>query len=527
MLNPRVFVLLVITALFIPSVALADTASNWNNVESVVIYPASAKITVSASAEPVGLPSGETVLITYLPGYAVPSTLSADIDGRIAGMNVEQMQKDDPSDPILAPWKQALLDAQAERDRIQAEIDAANARIEMWTSASSPNNNVSSELEKLDQAMQKGVKTATDKLLELGPQLEQAEKKVEMAETNLNALAPSYKVTFILSSLRPGSKFTYTYLLHGCGWQPAYTLNALPDEDKIDFGFSAEVYQTSGFDWTNIDVSLATNAPRWDITPPNLDYWQLGRLPEPPAQAPKANERMSMDLAEEAEMSVNFSTASGSMEYYEARQRPVETQFATYSIWQMGKKTILNDQTAVYSVMEDSIPAKFLLTARPKVSAQAFLTAELDKEEEKKNLPPSSSVFMVEGNTVGTAQFPPSGDEPIFFGTDPLIVVNFKELSNQADERGFIGKTQVRSWHWKMEVQNKRKTKADIRIEDSIPSLVDARIELKMTSAPMPTEDKEMRMYIWEKALEPGADFIIEHKIEASAPTDVNLDSNR
>ncbi len=117
--------------------------------------------------------------------------------------------------------------------------------------------------------------------------------------------------------------------------------------------------------------------------------------------------------------------------------------------------------------------------------------------------------------------------EPIFFGPDPQINVSLNQITNQAGEKGFIGKSQVRKWEWKMEIDNKRKTPAQLRIEDTMPYLPNEKVELALQSNPMPTLNREKGMYVWETTIEPGGKYTIDHNIEANAPSDVPMDSNR
>ena len=525
MFKIRFYAFLIVAILILPAAAMAEAPFvSPHKIQSVVLYPNSAKVTVSVPITTNKLPSGETVIVGHLPGYASPATLSADIDGKITAINIKRLQEDDPSDPFREPWRQAVLNAQRECESLNAEKEATELRVEMWKNPGLPTANLGTELEKLDAAMQKGLKSANEALLSLAPKLKLAESNLNVAQQNLNQIAPSYEVTFVVSKVVPEGKLTFSYLLGNCGWQPVYTLNALPDSGKIEFGFSAKVNQISGFDWNDINLSLATNAPTWQIAPPYLNQWQIGALPNTEtrmkenvmaAQAPMAMDMMRAETASE-------DVPSPAPEF-----KPQEVIFSTYSIWQMGKKNMLHNQESVYSVTDDTLDAKFVYTARPYFSTQAFLTAVLDEKSDKKILPPAQSIFMVDGNTVGDGTFPVADGEPIFFGPDPQINVVLNQITNQAGEKGFIGKSQVRKWEWKMEIENKRKTPAEIRIEDTMPYLPNEKVELVLQSKPIPNINREKGMYVWETSIEPGGKYSIDHNLEASAPNDVPMDSNR
>lgn len=527
MFKSRFITLVAAGMLLAPGMAFAqqESTESFAKIEAVTLYPSSAKVEVKSMAVPEKLPSGEVVLVAYLPGYAYPNTISARIDGKLAGMNIERLAKEDGSDPILAPWKKALLEAQNEYAAIKAEQEGVQARIAMWTNPASPQANLGSEMERLDKAMQTGLKAANARMLELAPMLEEAQKKIAAAETRLEALAPSYKISFVLAQLRSGSDITYSYMLGNCGWRPSYTLNALPGAGEVELGFSAEITQNSGFDWHDVKTNLATNAPRRDVAPPELDSWRISQI-QPPT--PAQNKAVAFEAEQPAMARLQSApklSPDGEYQHFDNLYVPEETMFATYSLWDMGKRTLPDGTPAVFTVTDDTFKADFLYTARPKVSDQAFLTAELKPAGNDRIMPRAEAVYMVEGNTVGNGYYP--AGETLYFGTDPLVKVSSAELSNQSDERGLIGKTQVRNWQWKYEVENLGSKPIALKVEDSAPALGDARMEIKLASTPAPEADKLKSMYVWRTTLAPQSKFEIEHRIEASAPADVGLDSSR
>lgn len=519
-----------LAVIFLYADAFAQTMPELyvQQIEEVTLYPDSAKLEIREKAVSKRLESGETVLTVYLPGHADPDSLSVQVNGKLTGVNVETLNKNDQRDPILAPWKDALQYAENERDVLKAELEAVSARIAMWQKPAMPRADVASELTKLDQAMQAGLKAANDRLLELTPLIAAAEEKVAIAAQQLEQLPPSYKVDLVLAKLRQNSEFTYSYMLRGCGWRPSYTVNARPKADKVDLIFSARLHQHSGFDWKDARIKLATNAPAWNITPPALDRWQIRQI-QPHVQGPVA-----VSAAPQQESSVRLKAAGAApvADYNAVYAEPQEIVYTTYSIWDMGKRTLLDDKPTLMAVSEESLAAKFYYTVRPKVSNQAYLTAELIPDQQDENTaekfyPQSTAVFMVEGNSVGSGNYPPSVGDELFFGTSPLIKVSCVELGNLTDEKGFMSKTQTHNWHWKFEVENQSGKSIDVLVEDSLPVLADARMELKQSSVPAAEVDMDKQMYFWQTRLEPKAKYEIEHKVNASAPADVGISSTR
>ena len=513
-----------------PAEAQTEALVYAPNIETVTLYPNQARLEIKEKAAPQRLDSGETVLTVYLPGTARPDTLSAQIDGQLIGSNIKRLEAGDSADPILAPWRAALQNATAERDRLKAEIEAVEARISLWQLEVTPTANIASELNNLDQAVQKGLKAANDRLLELAPLLEEAEKKVALAEQNLKRLSPSYKVEFVLARLRSGSEFTYSYMLGKCSWYPAYTLDAMPDNGKVNLIFSAKLQQLSGFDWKDTRLQLATNAVEMNPVPEALDNWAIG--PMPPSREKSAP--MMAGMASESAMAraVAMEEEDNEVEDFNAEfSAPKEISFSTYAIWDMGKRTLPNAKPAMMAIAEESLNARFYYTVRPKVDDFAYLTAELVSDQENgasaRIYPQSEATFLVEGNMAGTGEYPPKASDNLFFGSSPLLKVSCTELENITDEKGLLGKSKIHNWHWKFTVENKSGKPVDLRIEDRMPRIWDARIELKQNSVPAPQMDEKKQLYFWETPLAAGESYEIDHKIEATAPSDVGLNSTR
>lgn len=212
---------------------------------NVTLYPNSAKLTVKTTAAPRALSSGETVILAYLPGFADPETLTADLNVPLAAIKTRRLAQDDYSDPIRSPWQAKVEAATLARNAVQSEVNTARAIVNMWSNATAPTGNIATELTKMDSAMQKNLVVANTRLFNLEMQLAQAERQLSMAQEDFNRLSPSFEVSFVLAAPEAEAaakrEITYSYTLNNCGWQPVYTLNAQPDKENIAFGFAAKI----------------------------------------------------------------------------------------------------------------------------------------------------------------------------------------------------------------------------------------------------------------------------------------------
>lgn len=52
-----------------------------------------------------------------------------------------------------------------------------------------------------------------------------------------------------------------SYTLFNCGWRPVYRLDAHPDRNEIVFVQEAEISQSTGRDWRQVELALRSGSP--------------------------------------------------------------------------------------------------------------------------------------------------------------------------------------------------------------------------------------------------------------------------
>ncbi|HXB12741.1 MAG TPA: mucoidy inhibitor MuiA family protein, partial [Bacteroidia bacterium] len=69
--------------------------------------------------------------------------------------------------------------------------------------------------------------------------------------------------------------FKLSYLIYDAGWSTLYDLRVKGTKDPAQLAYKANVYQHTGEDWSNIDLTLSTANPRVSQTAPELMPWYL------------------------------------------------------------------------------------------------------------------------------------------------------------------------------------------------------------------------------------------------------------
>ncbi len=490
-----------------------------------LFYPNMGEVSEEFTLAPALAGSGqgqEAEVVIYLPGAAQPQTLTLNFSGgRVLSMHSEALQPQE-ADPVLDPLRAKVDEARSEEQVLAAQFAAAQARLEAWNTAFAPEANIAKELENIDAARQKYVPVLAGEAADLGRRLEKVRAKLSWLENDLNGRPPSWRVKVVLLREKAGDVVAYSYILDNCGWSPVYRLEALPDQKAVHFAMSAEVWQNSGFDWKNTNLSLATVQPGMSLEPGHLWPWHIGlEQPVPPLPA-KAMLSASADMAE-----APMQERNQEMMLSKSYAPPQEVQRASYALWELGAKSLVSDEATSFAILEEKWAAKFSVTVRPQSGRQGYLTAKVDRGAAARNLPDGQGLFLVDNTSVGQGGFSPLSEDPVFFGADSMVYAEMVLLDNKSDETGLINKDRTKLWDWRITVHNKRKVEIPVRIEDPKPVVGDGRIKLVLDSKPEPQADEEKQLYFWEKTMAPESEWVIEHKLNMSAPADLPVNSTR
>lgn len=103
--------------------------------------------------------------------------------------------------------------------------------------------------------------------------------KLQIAEEEQKNTRSTGKLLLqVLSPLAGTYNFTISYLTPSAFWNAAYDLRAESINKPINITYKAKLVQTTGIDWKNVKLSLATSSPNQQGTAPIFQTWFLGYI---------------------------------------------------------------------------------------------------------------------------------------------------------------------------------------------------------------------------------------------------------
>ena len=502
---------LMVLILLLPVISVAA-------VKEVTLFPNSARISETAKLNSHCPDQEKCRTVLTLPSQADPESFVVSLPPqsriRIEDVQIKPAQSQDEAKIIGLRRQIAAL--QNEKKEKQAKLQALDAQMQFWQAQTKARTKTIAESYQLAEAIGKNIRIANQEKYSVEAQLEKIEKDIKKLQDELNQAAglkdTAWQVTITTyGSSHNESIFSFSYSLAGCGWLPLYRVEALPADQKVAFSWEAEVWQSSGEDWKDVQLNLATLQPTTNVNPPEMPEWII--RPRVLYKSARSQTMAAAPLMQPEENAEDTATSAV----------PVETKNTTYFVWSLGKKNIAAGDRQRLKIKDQIWPAEFLFMARPSINPQAFVRAQV-KLEQTTEIPPGQAIFIIDGAILKKREFSFTGNEgEIFFGTSPLISVISTKIADQTDTKTIFQDKQTRSWQWLIEARNSGNADVKLRIEEPVPQARNKKIRLSFRQNPEPSE-KDHTRFVWILDVPAQQKKTIQNIIELEAPADMNID---
>ena len=299
----------------------------------------------------------------------------------------------------------------------------------------------------------------------------------------------------------------YSYIIHAAGWHPLYQIEADINKKVVKSKFSVELWQRTAMSWNGTSIILTTATPTTSPVPSCLPPWNVGvNRPQP---APKVM------------------MARSGIQTLEATQTDSlpEVFFSQAMQWSLGKQNVIAGEAKILTLSTTVFDADFLYTLRPYVANEAFFTANITSSKQVM-LPRGRASFSIGGVGVGQGMFEytPQNKNVVYFGKDPLVTGT---MELEKDELTITKKEQIRTYLWKIRVQNRRRNNVHVIVQDVKAQTTSAQIAISLEgSSPQPNVTAK---YVeWDiPSLRSQKVDTLSYKVTMIAPLEIEIVSPR
>lgn len=316
--------------------------------------------------------------------------------------------------------------------------------------------------------------------------------KIQALRSELNQLRTGFKKTYEVTIPFESDKaatldFALSYQIPNVGWQPIYDARLNTETEKLELIQYAQIWQRTGEDWSDIDLTLSTAQPSRGAGLPALhpkwvslysnqvrrgrqEFSSIAQNVIGSASPQMESMELSMDLAEvPVERKVAFQSAQINTGGY----------VAEYKI--TGPATVKADGTqAKLLIGSFKTENKLEVQIKPQLSNEAFLVAKATLKGEAPILPGQVNLFR-DGAFIGQTHTPMlrQGDESaLSFGVDDNVTVKRNTLKDEKSEAGLITKDNVLERHFIATIKNLHKKPVTIAVLRTIPVSKDEKISV-------------------------------------------------
>lgn len=482
----------------------------------VTLFPDSAKVW-----EKVRLPVAESglrhLVELNLPFSADPQTINITLSDQLSA-NVTDIawEKSDPlQQPKIEGLQKEISELEQQKTTIAVTIKSHEVMAKFWESQAGFQSSTQDNIESLASSIGSNLKniyseieTDREKIKDLDSQISRLKKKIEQIAGPENSV---WNVSVFLDEAGNTRELEleYNYILKNCGWRPFYRLQAEPEQKHILFTWEAEVWQSSGMDWGNVQMSIATMEPRRQLLPNPVPDWEVKPQRAAVPATRSTNALFSKEMAD--------STGIG------LKSAPVMERHSTYSQWHLGEKNLVAGQRPRFKIQEDTWSADFTRLVRPSTGENAFIRADVEFDEAI-DLPQGRALLFLENAIVGNMNLRLAGNqETLFFGTDPFLKAELITREKKSGARGIISNKQTYLWDFLVNIENQHNYPVKVRVEEPRPIVRDERIKSSLNLSPEPDETTE-NLLIWNFDLPAQGKTGIEININMEAPEDMDID---
>ena len=515
------------------SAATVTVSGNKAAIAAVTLYPGIASVQRS-----VRIPAGTRQLVfECLPANIDPQSLqvSADAEVRIGDYKTLLQPRDMASKSCASPLDKQILALEDQLATINADEGAGKLVAEYLQNLTKPEettapaaNQIAATSTALRNSSRENSLHAHQVMRQKQTLEEQLKPLLAERERTGATRGQVMKLSVQLATNNEAS-VQLTYQVRGPSWQPSYRAQLNADKGVIELERQALVAQTSGEDWSNVQLTLSTGQPTRNTqgrmpSPWVLDVQQpmvaaVAPAPAPSAPMSRSSKLMLADVAQEAALP-QLDVSSINTAY--------NTQFSVpykISVPSSGERVTL-------SLGRQSLSAQLLTRTAPAVEEAAYLIATISAPA---GIWPAGPVALFRdaafvGNgrlDFGNAQSLAQG---LAFGRDEKIVVRNLPQDASTGRGGFINSSTQKQILQRYTVENRHDRAITLQVIDAAPISRNSKISVQSHYAPEPAStrwNQQNGMIAWQQSLAAGAtaEFKAEHQIRH--PDDVSVDERR
>ncbi len=319
-----------------------------------------------------------------------------------------------------------------------------------------------------------------------------------------------------------------SYLVGNVSWQPFYDIRIKDNKSNVQFFLKANITQSTGEDWNNVNLKLTTANPAEGGIKPELqtNWLGFGKKIIPAMLASRkylrnrSQQSLSLEDTKEEEMLKKLSGVNSSeYKYLDVSQNMFNTEFETNIAYTIPSDN-QNHQVDLTSFAQSAI---YGYSVVPKLNKEVFVTAQVLANDLINQISGEANVYY-DGTFTGKTFISPTANDTLLLtlGKDKRIQVERIKLKDFSS-KSLFGSTKKEQTTYEIKVKNTHKDTITLTIEDQIPVSNNSEIEVKLLEYQGATYDVNTGKLTWKMELKADESKSVKFSFEVKHPKDKQL----
>ncbi|WP_373538561.1 mucoidy inhibitor MuiA family protein [Chamaesiphon sp.] len=366
----------------------------------------------------------------------------------------------------------------------------------------------------------------------------QIDKQIHSLQLQLNDIqAPtsqeSFEIGVAIAAAGAGEfQLELTYLVDRACWTPLYDLRVQIPTTTIQLNYLAQIVQTTGEDWADVNLTLSTAKPGLGNIPPKLAPWYIDTI------VPEIARQRSMAFRpSELLQAAPGSYAGASFDKLEAQEQApeyaAENDVATVShqgsvvTFQLGSGGNIPSDGNPHkaTIFSDNLPCQLAYIAMPRLVSFAYLQAIATNRPDGATLLAGKANIFRDDVFVGTSNLEntaPGQEFKLNLGIDEGIKID-RELSERQVDKTFLAGNRRITYAYRLKVTNLLDRVDRIQINDQIPHSRNEKIKVKLLKVEPQIQLGELGRLAWELNLPANTQTQIAYQFSIEYPEAVQI----
>lgn len=314
---------------------------------------------------------------------------------------------------------------------------------------------------------------------------------------------------------------TITYLVQGAGWTPVYDIRYKGIDKPVNLNYKANVYQSTGYDWSNVNLTISNGNPAQNNNRPILNPIHINFFT---GQAVYRNTAPAVNMAYAGAREIKLydevlveEEVSAPIYTVTTNQNQITTEFAI----EIPQSVPSDGKYHLVAVDEYDLAANYQYHSVPRLDKGAFLLAKVSDFGQYNLLPGQANIFF-EDMYVGQTQINPNVSSDtllISMGRDNGINISRTQLNDLTSTK-LIGSNKKQTYAYEIIVKNNKGREIDIEILDAIPISQNSEIEVELIESDDAEYLSDYGKLSWETKLAPGESKKLRFSYSVKYPKD-------